>query len=440
MPKSYEAIVTALKTVKDIKLDFVKDRLLGEEKKRKKDTNVVNHKIQSAFLCFGCGKPGHKMYQCPGRRHIGNTQYNPGQPGTSRYQNSGERQERKNYSRRGRGRDQSYHRGRGNKLFIVENVEEDKTVFMCNEPAEVNKCETYVSSIQWCVDSGCSNHLVNNKDYFKEFIDSIQWCVDSGCSNHLVNNKDYFKEFIELSNTKKICAAKNGVMLEAIGIGNIEVKCLVNNVTRYCIIKNVYYVPELRKNLLSVSKMEQNGLKVIFSERNVKVYKGSKIIMTGNNNGSLYSIDMELDIPRCNYSANKVNKDQVELWYRRYGRLSVNNINKLVRDNLVNGYCFGGYKLWDEDKNRIVAARNIIFDERLHKQEEEVSISSKPIEESDNDMDENRDQENNEGKVSISSKPIEESDNDMDENRDQENNEGKENIEEEIISRNKPET
>ncbi|KAK9694706.1 hypothetical protein QE152_g33343 [Popillia japonica] len=74
------------------------------------------------------------------------------------------------------------------------------------------------------------------------------------------------------------------------------------------------------------------------------------------------------------------------------------------------GYCSGGYKICDEDKNRIVAARNIIFDERLNKQEEEVSISSKPIEESDNDMDESRDQENDEGK---------------------------ENIEEEIISRNK---
>ncbi|KAK9701596.1 hypothetical protein QE152_g30478 [Popillia japonica] len=118
MPKSYEAIATAIETVEDIKLDFVKDRLLGEEEKRKKDTNVVNHKVQSAFLCFGCGKPVHKRYQCPGRRHIGNTQYNPGQPGTSRYQNSGERQERKKYSRRGRGRDQSYHRGWGNKLFI----------------------------------------------------------------------------------------------------------------------------------------------------------------------------------------------------------------------------------------------------------------------------------------------------------------------------------
>ncbi|KAK9737049.1 hypothetical protein QE152_g11052 [Popillia japonica] len=60
-----------------------------------------------------------------------------------------------------------------------------------------------------------------------------------------------------------------------------------------------------------------------------------------------------------------------------------------------------GYKLWDENKNRIVAARNIIFDERLNEQKEEVSISSKPIEESDNDMDENRDQENNEGKENI---------------------------------------
>lgn len=34
------------------------------------------------------------------------------------------------------------------------------------------------------------------------------------------------------------------------------------------------------------------------------------------------------------------------------------------------GYCAEGYKRWDEEKQNVVVARNVIFDERIKKEEE----------------------------------------------------------------------
>ncbi|CAG4987394.1 unnamed protein product [Parnassius apollo] len=62
MPKSYEGIITALETVEELKMDFVKNRLLGEEEKRNR--GATKSLDSSIFLCYGCGRPGHKKSQC----------------------------------------------------------------------------------------------------------------------------------------------------------------------------------------------------------------------------------------------------------------------------------------------------------------------------------------------------------------------------------------
>lgn len=49
MPRSYEGIITALETMEDLKLDFVKNRLLSKEEKRKRNNDDMN---KSKKLCL----------------------------------------------------------------------------------------------------------------------------------------------------------------------------------------------------------------------------------------------------------------------------------------------------------------------------------------------------------------------------------------------------
>ena len=78
LPKSYEALITALETIQpdQLTLEYVKKRLLDEQVKRsgKCSTNsedtgesdFAGRKV--GFKCYGCGRFGHKRADCPETR------------------------------------------------------------------------------------------------------------------------------------------------------------------------------------------------------------------------------------------------------------------------------------------------------------------------------------------------------------------------------------
>lgn len=324
MPKSYEMVVTTLETINDLKVDFVKDRLLGEEEKQKKGNvnKQYSEASTSSFLCYSCGKPGHKKYQCyhRGRGNKGHVNYGYSR-GEHSYNNKTEAMgnrgplhavgQRSTPVRRG------YSQGRGQRGFSSNNT---RGSFMAdNQESEASN----------------SNAFICNQNY--DSCDNLIWYIDSGCSDHLNNNKNLFNDgFMMLDKPKLISAAKNGITLKALGFGNIRVKTTIDNIVHYHLIKNVYYVPELRKNLLSVSKMESAGFSIIFYNGLVKIYNPKNVlIMIGKAEGSLYSIKLEMNNMFCNFSND--NNGVVDLWHRRFAHLGINNLNKLVKQNLVLG-------------------------------------------------------------------------------------------------------
>lgn len=185
MPQTYEGIITALETIENLKLDFVKNRLLGEEEKRKKNSKEFE-KVQhaNAFSCFVCGKPGHKKYQCNmkerNQSEQGNYQptYGHYPRGCGNYQGqrrgNNQGQGRGNYQVQGRGHHQgqgrgynrgyrqgwSQNQGRGQQAYNTENNESRDVVFLC-ENSEVHNLDiSNEDCLVWCIDSGCSDHLV----------------------------------------------------------------------------------------------------------------------------------------------------------------------------------------------------------------------------------------------------------------------------------------
>lgn len=73
----------------------------------------------------------------------------------------------------------------------------------------------------------------------------IEFYVDSGCSDHLVFQKDLFSELTLLKEPIHIAIAKENEFIEAVGIGNINVLSEVGNKKIDCCIKNVLLVPKL---------------------------------------------------------------------------------------------------------------------------------------------------------------------------------------------------
>jgi hypothetical protein len=102
------------------------------------------------------------------------------------------------------------------------------------------------------------------------------------------------------------------------------------------VISNVYYLPGLNTNLLSVGQLQQKNVTLVFKNDACKAYHDDKglIFSTQMSVNRMYIIIAPVIIPMC----LKINKqDKTQLWHNRYGHLSVNGLKLLAQKNMVQG-------------------------------------------------------------------------------------------------------
>ncbi|XP_052567344.1 uncharacterized protein LOC120431258 [Culex pipiens pallens] len=71
----------------------------------------------------------------------------------------------------------------------------------------------------------------------------------------------------------------------------MKMKAFVNGRSIECTVKNVLFTPHLRHNLLSVVRIEQAGMRVVFENGKAQIYRGNELIVCGARRNSLYEMD-----------------------------------------------------------------------------------------------------------------------------------------------------
>ncbi|KMQ88490.1 copia protein [Lasius niger] len=175
-----------------------------------KDKNK-SRKLRKDIECFKCGKKGHFARECKNNRSEKKT------------------------------RDDSESRETRDCAFVVE--ASGKTSNKCSKEEEsaVDKAGRQILSADlsdvWITDSGASKHITYRREWFNKFE-----VTNRGDSVSLGDNKKY----------------------DVVGEGTILIEKFVDGAWREAQIKNVIYVPEIKKNLFSVGKCTQRmGLKCI---------------------------------------------------------------------------------------------------------------------------------------------------------------------------------
>lgn len=266
LPEEFNAVVTALETVPEVKMDFVRARLLDEELKLKTASPTCGSRDEVSFKaqsgCFICGDKRHYKAQCPRNKFSrGNKSHFRG----NKFHQGSFRGTRK-------GKIQGNIAGTNEEVVLV--------ALSCGD----NKLS---SDNLLIVDSGASNHL------FKSELEPFM------CN---VSNLDH-DITIHIANGDKMVSRKKG---------NLRVTCQGQNVNFRGLIVN-----GLKHNLLSVSEVTSKGLKVITDSKGMKICGNSFELSCSRVNG-LYVLSFD-DPSSISCLATSSSEN---LWHKRLGHLN----------------------------------------------------------------------------------------------------------------------
>ena len=154
---------------------------------------------------------------------------------------------------------------------------------------------------------------------------SPDWFVDSGASDHMVSSKASVNQPEPFFGDGSVHFG-NGNTLPITSIGTSS---LINGLC----LRDVLVVPNLTKNLLSISKLTyDNNVDVVFSKYlcSIQDRATKQVLAQGKRDRGLYVISNKPEVRA--FSATKHPKASFELWHSRLGHVSldvISNLNKL---------------------------------------------------------------------------------------------------------------
>ena len=343
LPDRYNMLVTAFEASSEVpKLEVVTEKLMNEERKLlekngSRDSNQYSSSHDALFTngqnrskyvppnCYYCGESGHIKRNC-------------------------EEWKRK----------------------------QEETQEVSKQPAVANF--SYVNRRKGRADSESSDDEVECIALISEERQESQskWVVDSAATNHMCKDRNSIRNLKRLKKSKNVKVG-NGEYVQAQFEGTVKLK--VRSGSKMTVFKlcNVLFVPELKYNLLSVSKASQAKKKVQFDQQGCKIIdmNSEEILGEATRVGNLYCIDIakKSDIKRANL-----------------GNLCRNDMEKAIasiRENSFKQEIMARLNLVEEDKTRMNNRLNVV----------EEDINSNPIIIKEENTDQNQEDTNKEVEV-----------------------------------------
>ena len=313
LPNSYDGVITAIETLSEDKLTlaFVKIRLLDHEVKLREESSDTSSKVLHAHTS-----------QCVNKGII------EGQKSSnSNYGKWKKRKKPRNYNSKQTLKCHQCGRS-GHKI-------KDCYYYKKNRKYNEERKRT-VQTVQMTEQSqnNASGFTFMAGDYQLNTGEMVIFLLDSGASDHLINQENLFSSFTMLQPPLNISVAKNGAYITATKRGIIHV---TSNKGVDGVLENVFYCPEVPYNLLSVRKMQEAGLGIVFDSEGVHISKDGNVIMSGKPLNNLTAVDFRVNIKRVgnNSQVNNTVSCNYDLWHRRLGHMGRSKFLELKNKQMV---------------------------------------------------------------------------------------------------------
>ncbi|KAK2577710.1 hypothetical protein KPH14_007151 [Odynerus spinipes] len=126
------------------------------------------------------------------------------------------------------------------------------------------------------------------------------WLLDSAATHHVCKSEQLFKNLRKIKpepvGTAETMVNQGQATLMAEGIGDITLSTNEDNTTYEITLKDVYYIPKCKWNLLSVAQIEKKGKTVVMQHGTGKIINNAtkKVVATAYRSDNLYLLQAKI--------------------------------------------------------------------------------------------------------------------------------------------------
>lgn len=163
------------------------------------------------------------------------------------------------------------------------------------------------------------------------------WWLDSGTSIHITNSLQGLINKRKPTKGEVNVYVGNGSRVEVVFIGTVILNFYSGS---SFVLENTAFVPSMRRNLVSISKLDQSGYHGSFSNKTIKLFFNSSFIGDCILQDGLYKLNLNYD----NMSLNVENvgtkrvltkETSSMLWHKRLGHISRERIERLIKHGIL---------------------------------------------------------------------------------------------------------
>ncbi|GJX53918.1 retrovirus-related pol polyprotein from transposon TNT 1-94 [Tanacetum coccineum] len=158
----------------------------------------------------------------------------------------------------------------------------------------------------------------------------LEWIMDSGGSFHMTPRRDFLFDFKEFNGGTVLLG--NNRACAIMGIGKVRVQMKDGS---SFVLENVRYIPELKRNLISLGTLDREGYTVKLQNGRVKVIKGSLMVLSGTMKGNcVYSLDGWAESGEASVGIQE-KESLAQVWHKRLGHISEAGLHELEKREVL---------------------------------------------------------------------------------------------------------
>jgi len=175
-------------------------------------------------------------------------------------------------------------------------------------------------------------HLNEKKVYPTDRDEDKNVCVlDMGASNHMTGRREALTSLDTF--VRGTVRFGDGSLVEIEGIRSVMLQTKKDG---HKVLTEVYFIPKLKSNIMSLGQLEEGGYKIVIEEGFCNVFdvECSLLVRAPRVKNCLYLLKMQLAAPVCLVA---MADDVAWLWHGRYGHLNFWALRELGMKGMVEG-------------------------------------------------------------------------------------------------------